>query len=86
MGSSHPAQTYGLIRPKNPGEWRKVSLEVDCEVWLNLLNGRKYMIYPLNSKQIDSEHNLQMYHFRKLNRLHLIAPESVLENHDAFCA
>ena len=43
------------------------------------------MAYPINIDEMNSQHNLQMYHFRKLNQLTLIAPEMILKNKEDLC-
>lgn len=43
------------------------------------------MAYMINVQESTSDHNMQMYHFRKLNQLYLIAPDMILKNKDDLC-
>lgn len=74
MGQSHSGPYLDLIRARNSQEWKTVDHLQDCELWLNCSTLEKYMAYPLNWEDADSHYNLEIYHFRKLNRQYLVAP------------
>jgi hypothetical protein len=85
MGQTHSERYEGFIHTKIPSQWQLLYLQHDHELWQNRISNKKYMAYPINIDESTSQHNLQMYHFRKLNQLTLIAPEMILKNKDDLC-
>lgn len=88
MGQSHSVQYNDMIQVYNPFQWRQLEDNKTFQVWQNIQSGKKHSVYPINITEADSEQNIQIYHFRKLNYIHLISAQALLKNgnHVQFCS
>ena len=86
MGHSQSAQYNDLVKFYNPFEWRLIDDHPTYQVWQSIAYGKRHAVYPIDFSQADSQQNIQIYHFRKLNYLHLVSVQAILKNrNESFC-
>jgi hypothetical protein len=86
MGSQKSQEYASLVLPLEKNQYLKLEDRGEFQLWEDRISTRKYMVYTMNPNEAMSEHNLQIYHFRKLNRAYLVGIHGIFREEETICS
>jgi hypothetical protein len=85
MGSQTSQEEASLVSALEPNRFSTVESAAEWQLWEDRVSTRRYMVFALEKAEL-TEHSLQVYHFRKLNRAYLAAVHVICQEDPGLCA
>lgn len=77
MGGQKSQEYASLVQPLQPSQFLRIEDRGEYQLWEDRISTRRFMVFTVNPREALTEHNLQIYHFRKLNRAYLVGVHGI---------
>ena len=86
MGGQKSQEYASLVQPLQSSQFLKFEDRGEYQLWEDRISTRRFMVFTVNPREALTEHNLQVYHFRKLNRAYLVGVHGIYREEEALCS